>query len=126
MSEQILEFQQQQQEIQHLYQSLEQLAQQRSQVAEAIDAIEQIQKVENVEILTPLVNGIFFNANLSKVTEFSINVGNGVVVKKSPKETKELMKSQLEEMDKMSQELTIDLGKKLEKIQKTEESLKDV
>jgi len=126
MTEPYLQFQQLQQEIQQLYDSLEQIAGQRNQVAIAITAITDIEKVENVDIMAPLINGIFFNAKIDKVTEFRVNVGNGVVVKKTPEETKTLMQEQIVEMDKITKDLTMKLGEKLESIQKIEGKLQNV
>ncbi len=126
MNENILQFQELQQEIQHLYQNLEQLSQQRQQVVATIDAIDNILLVKDKEILTPLVNGIFFSAHLDDVKEFHVNVGNGIVVKKTPEDTKVLMQEQLSEMDRISKNITEQLGKKLESIQHIEGSLQDV
>lgn len=80
---------------------LDEIEQKSLDIQEMIQAVQQIQHIqEDDEILAPLTNGIFIPAVAKKTTTLKLNVGAGVVVDKTPKETIELLSTQHDELEK--------------------------
>ena len=71
---------------------------------------------ENTEILAPVSNGIFAKAKLEKSNKLLVNVGTGIVVEKTFKETKELLDERIAEMNEAREKL-------LNQMQKIEDHL---
>lgn len=87
-----------QQNIQMLEQYLQNIEQQAQELEMITNSLEEFSKVKkDTEILVPIVNGIFFKANLTDNSKFLVNIGaEGTVVEKRPEETINLIKEQLE------------------------------
>ncbi len=87
-----------QQNIQMLEQYLQNIEQQAHELETISNSLEEFLKVKkDTEILVPIVNGIFFKANLTDNSKFLVNIGaEGIVIEKSPEETIKLIKQQLE------------------------------
>lgn len=97
---------------------LSMLEQQANEQAEKIQAIDnQISELESLklsltkmekskgrEMLAPLGRGIFIKTEI-KDEKLFVNVGNKTIVKKTPKETEEIIESQIKEMQEVKHHL---------------------
>ncbi|MEM3405634.1 MAG: prefoldin subunit alpha [Candidatus Pacearchaeota archaeon] len=75
-------------------------------------------KEKNKKTLLSLGKGIFVETEI-KNKELFVNVGNGVVLKKTIEETKEIINKQLEELERLKNQIVINieiLSLELEKI----------
>lgn len=98
------------------------LQEQYSQIDEQLLEIEYIKKaIDDLahvkggkDMMCPLSNGIFVKANIQKPEHFLVNVGENVICKKTPQQTKELMEKQKKEMESNREQI----GEQLESIQK--------
>jgi len=88
------------------YQKLvEQLDNNLADLAKLKAEINELEKLKgDEEILAPLANGIFIDAKLKSVKHLKVNVGRGVVVKKTIPETVRLLEKQEEEIARAREE----------------------
>lgn len=108
-----------QERLSFLYKELENLEEHQQELKQTIKAIDELKEGE---ILTPLATGIFMKAKIES-TEFIINVGSNVAVKKSAQDAKSLLYVQLEELDKIGHQIA---GKLQEGMSQLEELEKNV
>lgn len=95
----VIEFQMLNHELEQVQQFLQKLDQQSQEVTELIKAIEEFHKLkEGSEIWFPIANGLFAQGILSNTNTLKINVGKGVIVNRTIKETTELIQNQLDEL----------------------------
>jgi prefoldin alpha subunit len=88
-----------------------------SKLKQDINDIGELKKDE--EILAPIANGIFITAKIKDAKTFKVNVGQGVVVKKTAEETinllekqeKEIISSREEALSKLEQLYAIAYGR---------------
>ncbi|MBR9676446.1 prefoldin subunit alpha [Candidatus Woesearchaeota archaeon] len=87
----------------------EQLIKVESQIQEfqrIINDLDEYSKIsEDSELLAPIANGIFVKAKKLENNSFFVNIGGGVVAKKSLSSTKELMTTQLTSLEEYREEL---------------------
>lgn len=104
-------------ELQHKFQSFEQqiqlVQQQLQSVEQAIQDItllslgfDEIKK--DKEIMAPLGRGIFAKAKLIS-EDLTVDIGEGKYVKKSIKDTKELIQEQVKKLEQVKKELNLEL-----------------
>lgn len=108
--EKYLELKMIEQKLQALQQQAEQVNQQVHDVEETIDNLSMLKEVkQGTEMYVPVASGIFLPAQAGKVNELLVNVGNNVVVGKSVQESQDLLKEQLDEMEKLKKEMNAQL-----------------
>lgn len=90
-------------EIKKLQKKLEQSLEQIQQIKKDLEDIKKIKP--NTEILSPIANGIFIKTKIID-HELHVNVGNGVVVKKTIPQTQKLLDKQIKEIQKSIQQTT--------------------
>jgi len=112
------EYQQVISELQYYKELLEQVDLNLINIKKTKQDLEEFEKEKSKEILAPLSNGIFVEADL-KNKQLYVNIGSDVVVKKSIKET-------LEIINKQEQEVIVNKNKILKKIDSYHNFLKDV
>ena len=112
MQEKYIEMQTLDQQMKQIQQQLQVLTNQTIELNQTVEALEEFKKVKaGTEILFPVTNGIFVKGILSENKELNVNVGRDVVVGKSIDETKQLIKDQITEMEKIELEVNKDLQK---------------
>ncbi len=113
-----------QEELQQKYMEFQMMSQQANQMKEQLQAFEQqaedlnkvlecLTEIENTklgtEILIPMSSGIFLKAELKDNKEVNVNVGSNVSVKKSIPKTKDLITTQIKEIESLKQRLNTNL-----------------
>ncbi len=74
--------------------------------------LDEINKLEgNEEILAPLHNGIFVEAQLKNKNNVKVNIGDGVIVDKTLPEAKKLIGKQLKEIKNSKEKALEELNK---------------
>ena len=117
-----IELQQIDGQLKQLQQQMQMLDAQMDEIDFLIQSLDDFKNVkEGQEVLAPLASGIFFKTKLQKNDEFLVNVGSGVVTKKSTKEVKEMLDEQRKQMTELQGRFTEDfstLGSQAMKIEK--------
>ena len=99
------------QQIKQHQQQMEKFEQQLQEIRTVIEALDEISKAKKgTEVLVPLSGGIFFRANMDDSQKFLVNVGSGTVIEKSMEDTKELVKQQVNEIEKYKDHVTENLA----------------
>ncbi len=82
-----------------------------AQVLEALTIINALDELKSskqgAKSLAPVANGIFVEAKLENIQDLLVNVGGGIVVKKSVDETKSMLQNQVSELRSAEQELLV-------------------
>jgi len=89
-------------QIQEYIKQLDNSLQDLSQLSQSLEDFGRLKKGER--IFAPIANGIFVEADLVSSEKLLVNVGRGIVVKKSINETKELMKKQEDDINSAKKE----------------------
>lgn len=118
-------------ELQLMNQQMNQLREQAAQLEKQMAENRKIQESltefselkEGKEILAPLASGIFIKAQIQESANVLVNVGGNTVVPKDVGSAKELMKSQLEELNKVRDEILGHLETMQKEASKTEQEL---
>jgi prefoldin alpha subunit len=112
LQEKYMQMQLIEQQIQQVQKQLKLLESQMQELNLTEQALDDLKKTKTgTEILVPMASGIFVKAELKDNKELSVNVGADTVVKKSVDETKQLIAGQLEDINKMQQDLADNLEK---------------
>ena len=69
-----------------------------SSADQGVMVLEEMAGKKDVEVLVPLINGVFVAGKIFSTDELLVNVGSGVVVKKSLHDTIEILKKQSREL----------------------------
>ncbi len=107
LQQKYMEFQMYEDSLGKIQEQLEQLDEnllEINHIKSSLDDISRVNKGEN--ILCPLSSGVFVRAKIEDTSDFLVNVGSNVVVKKNLEETKGLMDSQREEIEESKERLT--------------------
>jgi len=122
MEQQLLE-----QEIKQIQGSLQTIDNQIMEIRLVEHSIDELKKTKIGQgIFVPLSNGIFLKGKLVNNQKLLVNVGSGVVVGKSIEGTKGLLHKQLDELDKLRNQIMAQFQKsamQLEEIRKEMEKL---
>jgi prefoldin alpha subunit len=89
-----------QQKLMEIENQLNQVEQKKQELAMVSESISSLGGKTNVEIMVPIGMGVLGKAKLLDSNEFLINIGSNIVVKKSAEETKQLIESQIVELDR--------------------------
>ena len=110
MQKKYMEFQMIQQQMQQLQQQIEKFDKQLSELNGVTTALEDFQKMKKgSDMLVPLASGIFAYGELKDIEHVRVNVGANVSVKKSIPDTIELVKQQIDEIEKYKVQMTENL-----------------
>ena len=71
-------------------------------------SLEKLNKTEEKEILAGLGRGIYFKTEL-KDKKLFVNVGDNIILKKSPEETIEIINKQIRQLEGMKEKLLIEI-----------------
>lgn len=104
--EKYLKFQMMQQQMMQLQKQLEELTHQKNELNLTIKSIKDFSNTEGErKLLTPLASGIFMKSKINTFDEVLVNVGNGIIVKKSPKEAIKLVEKHLGDIEKVIEQI---------------------
>ena len=108
----ILEFQLVDQQLKMLQQQLIMLEQQAAEITSMIDNLEQLKSVkEKTKTFAQLGPGISIETTLDEPSRVLVNVGANIVVKKTLPETQDMLKSQIDEIKKMTENMQSEVQK---------------
>jgi len=79
-------------------------------------ALEDSKKVKNQKILSPIGKGIFFESEAKEIKEIYLDIGSGVVLKKSIKEAGEIIEKQMQKFLDARSELNAEFSKIIQRI----------
>ncbi|MFW5991257.1 MAG: prefoldin subunit alpha [Candidatus Nanoarchaeia archaeon] len=124
MSEQLqqkyYEFQVYEEHLKKLKEQFEQIDEQLLEIEYIKNSIDELGDIGNEkDMLCPVTNGIFVKAKVRQPEHFLVNVGDNVVCKKSPEQTKKLLEKQKEELEGSREKV----GEKLESLQQRMQEL---
>lgn len=103
----LMEFQQLSGQLQQLQEYLQVIEQQMEELSVAQKSVEEITAIEKGRnIRVPLANGIYVDAVLGDTSSLLLNIGQGVIVGKTPAETIALLNKQFSELGGVHQEIT--------------------
>ena len=117
-------------ELQLVDKQIKQLQQQlqivETQIIELTALVQGLDEFNNIksgtEILVPIGSGIFAKASLKDNNTFLVNVGSNVVVKKDLNGVKGMLRVQLEELNKLKNQLASELNSMTAQLQEIERS----
>jgi prefoldin alpha subunit len=113
------------QELDRIEQELQGLATQRTEASALREALSTLLSIEEgADILVPVANGIFIPAKASGEKLLRVNVGQGVVVKKTIPEAQQMIDGQLQEMQALESELDTRYDRALTRLSALEQRLK--
>lgn len=99
-----MDIQQLTRQLQQLQTYMQMLEEQIQDVTLAIENLDEITNVKKgTEIYAPLTSGVFVKATLATNQELLINVGNNIIVQKTPAEAQTILKGQLAELQEAQQ-----------------------
>ncbi|MCW1296517.1 MAG: prefoldin subunit alpha [Candidatus Parvarchaeota archaeon] len=84
-------------------------------------SLDEIKDKKDKEILVPLGSGVFLRGKLLESEKVLINVGANVIVEKSLEEAKNIITSQIEEIEKIEMQVKDEFTKYLVAMQKIQE-----
>ena len=90
--------------------------QQMSEIRNLVDELESVESMENKEMLSPLGIGTFLKTEITDKKLF-VNVGQGVLVRKTIPETKEILEVQIKKLLTTKEELARQLAAGTEELQ---------
>ncbi|MBI2208379.1 prefoldin subunit alpha [Candidatus Woesearchaeota archaeon] len=91
---------------------------------QSLDDMEKIKP--GAEILVPLSAGIYAKASLKESDKFIVNVGSNIALSKSPASTKNIIEDQVNEIKKLQENLSQELGISTAKAAELEEELNKI
>jgi prefoldin alpha subunit len=97
------------QQVQQMEQQILAINQQISELHTLKDNLNELKEVKNRKIQTPLGSGIFIESELKDASNVLMGVGSGVVVKKDTSSAMKVIESQIEELNKLSQQMQQEL-----------------
>lgn len=89
-----------QQQLMEMENQLTQIEAKKQELQIVVDSIDSLDGNENADIMVPLGTGVLVKGKLSDSKQFLVNIGANIVVFKTAKETKELVNSQIKELEK--------------------------
>ncbi|MBI2134163.1 prefoldin subunit alpha [Candidatus Woesearchaeota archaeon] len=119
-----MEFQQMRKDIKQGQQQVDAIEEQLGAMESLVECLEQLKKVEvGSEMLNVISEGIFVKTTLNDNKEIIVNVGAGVAVPKSIDETKELIRSRIQQGEKHRDMMLGELQSMMMQAKKAEENL---
>jgi len=110
--EMYMEFQMLEQHIRQLQKQLEVVTQQLIELTITSSSLDEFNKIKpGKEIFVPLSSGIFAKASIKDTSGLLVNVGANVVVQKDVASTKKLIQRQMEEIQKIQEQMVNELEK---------------
>ena len=103
------------QQAMEIHQQLQTVEKQMQDLDKVVEDINEISKEKNKQILVPIHNGVFIKAKLEDSENFMVNIGSNISVKKTKKDTQDLLEQQREELSNYKQQL-INLFEEIAKI----------
>ncbi|MBI1972548.1 prefoldin subunit alpha [Candidatus Woesearchaeota archaeon] len=101
-----LEFQALNQQIQQLHQQAVVLEQQRTELLNISQSLDELDKVKsNSKMYAPLGGGLYVESIIKETKKVLTNVGAGVVVQKTIEETKQLIEEQIDDLQKVIEQV---------------------
>ncbi len=105
---------------------LEKVDEQLSEVKRILSVINSFSKAKEGDLIkVPIANGIFFDAKLEKNTDFLVNVGADVLVKKKPAEVEKMLESQKEDLKEAKASLLFQFQQMVSRAEEIQEVFKD-
>ena len=124
MQEKYMEFQLLERQMKQVQAQIEQLESQLNDVMILQQSLHELKSVNvGKEVLVPIGAGIFLNAELKNNQDVLVNVGSGIVVKKSIDGANELLGHQVREMQALEEERAKKLSELSEKAASIEQEL---
>lgn len=112
------------QQIKMIQKQLQSLEEQVIEIMDIKESLEQLRTVKvDQELLVPVSTGIFMKVKAMDTSRLQVNVGYNINAEKSIDETRELMDSQLQEIEKHHNDMSNELKKFLEHAKNLENEL---
>jgi len=125
VQEKYMEYQMVEQQLKQLQQQIQAIDSKLEEAAVLFNSLEEIKAAKpGSEVLVPMSNGIFVKGTLTDASTMLVNVGGGVVVDKTVQEVKDLIKTQIDEIQKAREQAVIEFEKVLKSYSDIEEQLK--
>lgn len=94
---------------QRLEKHLEEIQDKTLELQDMIDAVKELSSTpDDQPTLVPLTNGVFFTSNSHDTKRLYLNVGAGVVVKRTPQQAQELLSRQQDELAQFREQVLKD------------------
>lgn len=124
LQEKYMEYKLLEQQMTQIQKQIQMIENQLTELASVNEGLDELKNVkEGTEILVPVSNGIFTKAALKDNGNLIINVGSNIAVNKKFPEAKELIQTQLTEMQKMHDHMNSELEKLAQKAGEVEQEL---
>ena len=107
-----------QQQSEEAERQLQFIKQQVSELEEFSKSLEALGKTKNEEVLVPIGKGVYSKAKVDNKEDFFVEVGAGVVLKKSAQETKEIINEQIKKFNSAKVGLSAHLESNMQAFQK--------
>jgi prefoldin alpha subunit len=93
-------------QLQRLQAYLQAVEEQLQEVTLALEGVEELGKAKaGSEVYAPLAEGIYVKARLLESKDYLVNIGEGVTVKKTASQVKEILGKQLQELQAVQENL---------------------
>ena len=90
-------------------------------------ALEEMKNIgQGTEILTPLSSGIYIKTQLKDNENFIVNVGSNVTTVKDLQSTKKLIENQIDEIEKLQQNLATQMQTQTNKVSSLEQEINKI
>lgn len=103
--------------IEALHEELENVKDNKFKLIELQKELKEFSKVGKGEILAPITDGLFVQADVKNPKQFFVNVGEGVVVEKDIDEANALMEEQIKKTNQVIEKKTKELSRLYKKVQ---------
>jgi prefoldin alpha subunit len=83
-------------------------------------SINELKGQKGKDILVPIGSGVFLKGSLVSDTQMLVELGANIVTEKSAKETVEIIENQIQEIDKIKNQMRVDLVRFVTEMEKLE------
>lgn len=127
LQQKYMEFQMIDQQIKQIQKQLQMVDMQMQELISTQEALDELSEVKKgTDFLSPIASGIFIKGKITESKELIVNVGSNVTVRKTIPEVKELLKTQLDELEMVQQNTTAQFQTLTEKATQLEKDLHEL
>ena len=122
----LIEFQILNQEVKNLQEQLQNISNSIQELQIIKNTLEELKNSKNnEEILIPLGQGIFTKGNIKNSNELITNIGSNILVEKNLEETRDMIKTNILNLSKYSENIEEEIGKNIEKLQELQKEISE-
>jgi len=123
-NDKLIEFQILNQELKNLHEKLESVNNNTQEIYVLKNTLEELSNIkETQEILIPLGQGIFTKGNIKNTDELIISVGSNVLLGKNIQETKDIVKLNILNLSRLSENIEEEINRNIEKLQELQKEI---